>query len=140
EPHCDSLLSLGCELNSEQDSYTFQVSEEWQCEQQLALRTVCLGETAKDEFHMVEILPAEEGEAHAPVPLVTLKPSVLPMATLVGVDLTPPVTFHLRAGSGPIYISGQHISMVPNLSFEEEEEEEEEDAEEEETAEKSPGK
>ena len=90
---------------------------------------------ARDEFHVVEIVPAEEGDARAPVPLATLKPSVLPMvsaqgrgcsgegaaaggcchppvfqATLVGVELTPPVTFHLRAGSGPVYISGQHVS------------------------------
>ncbi|XP_074973577.1 nucleoplasmin-2 isoform X6 [Phalacrocorax aristotelis] len=131
----------GCELSSEQDSYTFQVPEEWQCEQQLALQTICLGEMAQDEFHVVEIVPAEEGDAHAPVPLATLKPSVLPMATLVGVELTPPVTFHLRAGSGPVYISGQHVSMMPNLSWDEEEEDEEEDAaEEEEPAEESPEK
>ncbi|KAM6191323.1 nucleoplasmin-2 isoform 3-T3 [Sarcoramphus papa] len=133
-------LIWGCELSSERDSYTFQVPEEWQCEQQLALRTICLGEMARDEFHVVEIVPAEEGDARAPVPLATLKPSVLPMATLVGVELTPPVTFHLRAGSGPVYISGQHVSMMPNLSWDEEEEEEEEDAEEEEPAEESPEK
>eukprot|EP00075_Anas_platyrhynchos_P010030 XP_027299283.1 nucleoplasmin-2 isoform X7 [Anas platyrhynchos] len=48
-------------------------------------------------------------------------------ATLGGVELTPPITFRLRAGSGPIYISGQHISLMPDLSWEEEEEEEEED-------------
>ncbi|XP_035168708.1 nucleoplasmin-2, partial [Oxyura jamaicensis] len=48
-------------------------------------------------------------------------------ATLVGVELTPPVTFHLRAGSGPVYISGQHISLMPDLSWEEEEEDEEEE-------------
>ncbi|XP_010182651.1 PREDICTED: nucleoplasmin-like, partial [Mesitornis unicolor] len=131
----------GCELSRERDSYTFQVSEEWQCEQQLALRTICLGETARDEFHVVEVVAAEEGDARAPVPLATLKPSVLPMAPLAGVELTPPVTFHLRTGSGPVYISGQHVSMMPNLSWEEEEEEEEEDAEEEEeeeTPEKAP--
>ncbi|XP_075300904.1 nucleoplasmin-2 [Opisthocomus hoazin] len=133
-------LIWGCELSSERDSYTFQVPEEWQCEQQLALRTICLGEAARDEFHVVEIVPAEEGDARAPVPLATLKPSVLPMATLVGVELTPPVTFHLRAGSGPVYISGQHVSMMPNLSWDEEEEEEEGDAEEEEPAEDSPEK
>uniref|UniRef100_A0A8V0ZK09 Nucleophosmin/nucleoplasmin 2 n=1 Tax=Gallus gallus TaxID=9031 RepID=A0A8V0ZK09_CHICK len=118
----------GCELSSERSSYTFQVPEEWQCEQQLALRTICLGEKARDEFHVVEVVPAEEGA----VPLATLKPSVLPMATLVGVELTPPVTFRLRAGSGPVYISGQHVSLVPDLSWEEEEEEEEEAEEEEE--------
>ncbi|KAM6231994.1 nucleoplasmin-2 isoform 2-T2 [Spheniscus humboldti] len=133
-------LIWGCELSSERDSYTFQVPEEWQCEQQLALRTICLGEMARDEFHVVEIMSAEEGDASSPVPLATLKPSVLPMATLVGVELTPPVTFHLRAGSGPVYISGQHVSMMPNLSWDEEEEEEEEDAEEEEPAEELPEK
>ncbi|XP_010561289.1 PREDICTED: nucleoplasmin-2 [Haliaeetus leucocephalus] len=127
----------GCELSSERDSYTFQVPEEWQCEQQLALRTICLGEMARDEFHVVEIVLAEGG-ARSPVPLATLKPSVLPMATLMGVELTPPVTFHLRAGSGPVYISGQHVSMMSNLSWDEEEEEE--DAEEEEPAEESPKK
>ncbi|XP_014817649.1 PREDICTED: nucleoplasmin ATPase-like, partial [Calidris pugnax] len=86
---------------------------------------ICLGEAAPDEFHVVEILQVEEGDTRPSVPLATLKPSVLPMATLVGVELTPPVTFHLRAGSGPIYLSGQHISMMPNLSWAEEEEEEE---------------
>ncbi|KAM6106755.1 LOW QUALITY PROTEIN: nucleoplasmin-2 [Pterocles gutturalis] len=130
-------LIWGCELSSTWDSYTFQVPEEWQCEQQLALRTICLGETARDEFHVVEMVAAEEGDARAPVPLATLKPSVLPMATLAGVELTPPVTFRLRAGSGPVYISGQHVSMMPNLSWEEEEEE---DAEEEEAKEESPEK
>ncbi|XP_061871838.1 nucleoplasmin-2 isoform X2 [Colius striatus] len=127
-------LIWGCELTCKQDSYTFQALEEWQCEQQLALRTICLGEAAQDEFHVVEIVPAEEGDGHAPVPLATLKPSVLPMATLVGVELTPPVTFRLKVGSGPVYISGQHVSMMPNLSWEEEEE----DVEEEEPVEESP--
>ncbi|XP_031458109.1 nucleoplasmin-like [Phasianus colchicus] len=89
---------------------------------------ICLGEKARDEFHVVEVVPADEDA----VPLATLKPSVLPMATLVGVELTPPVTFRLRAGSGPVYISGQHVSLVPDLSWEEEEEEEEEEVEEEE--------
>ncbi|XP_015738558.1 nucleoplasmin-2 [Coturnix japonica] len=97
----------GCELSSERSSYTFQMPEEWQCEQQLALRTICLGAQARDEFHVLELVPNEEGAA---VPLATLKPSVLPMVTLVGVELTPPVTFRLRAGSGPVYISGQHVA------------------------------
>ncbi|XP_054081069.1 nucleoplasmin-2 isoform X2 [Rissa tridactyla] len=133
-------LMWGCELSSQQDFHTFQTLEEWPCQQQLALWTVSLGEAARDEFHVVEMVPVEEGDAHAPVPLATLKPSVLPTATLVGVELTPPVTFRLRAGSGPVYISGQFLTMIPDLSWEEEEEEEEEeeDAEEEEPAEESP--
>uniref|UniRef100_A0A8B9R8J3 Nucleophosmin/nucleoplasmin 2 n=1 Tax=Anas platyrhynchos TaxID=8839 RepID=A0A8B9R8J3_ANAPL len=118
-------LIWGCELSSQRPSYTFQAPQEWHCEQQLALRTVCLGEKARDEFHVVEIVPPLPEDT--PVPIATLKPSVLPMATLGGVELTPPVTFRLRAGSGPVYISGQHISLMPDLSWEEEEEEEEED-------------
>ncbi|KAI6073534.1 Nucleoplasmin domain-containing protein [Aix galericulata] len=128
-------LIWGCELSSKQPSYTFQPPQEWHCEQQLALRTVCLGEKARDEFHVLEIVAPPED---APVPIATLKPSVLPMATLGGVELTPPVTFHLRAGSGPVYISGQHISLMPDLSWEEEEEEEGD--EEEEGVEESPEK
>nr|XP_009676000.1 PREDICTED: nucleoplasmin-2 [Struthio camelus australis] len=104
-------LIWGCELSSERDSYTFQVPDEWQYEQQLALRTICLGEKARDEFHVVEIVPAEDGEApRAPVPLATLKPSVL-------VELASP-------------------TVMPNLSWDEEEEA----AEEEESAEESPEK
>uniref|UniRef100_A0A8C2TTW6 Nucleophosmin/nucleoplasmin 2 n=1 Tax=Coturnix japonica TaxID=93934 RepID=A0A8C2TTW6_COTJA len=105
--HLTLFVPIGCELSSERSSYTFQMPEEWQCEQQLALRTICLGAQARDEFHVLELVPNEEGAA---VPLATLKPSVLPMVTLVGVELTPPVTFRLRAGSGPVYISGQHVA------------------------------
>uniref|UniRef100_A0A8C3TL51 Nucleoplasmin core domain-containing protein n=1 Tax=Chelydra serpentina TaxID=8475 RepID=A0A8C3TL51_CHESE len=66
---------------------------------------ICLGEQAKDEFNVVEIVPSEDSQDTTPVPLATLKPSVLPM-----VSLTPPVTFRLRAGSGPVYITGQHVT------------------------------
>ena len=38
---------------------------------------ICLGETASDEFHVVEVVPNEGGA----VPLATLKPSVLPMVS-----------------------------------------------------------
>ncbi|XP_062366689.1 nucleoplasmin-2 [Cinclus cinclus] len=114
----------GCELSSARSSYTFQVPEDWNCEQQLVLRTICLGETARDEFHVVEVV-TEDGDNRTPVPLATLKPSVLPMATLAGVELNPPVTFRLRTGSGPVYVSGQHVSMMMLSSDEEEEEEEE---------------
>uniref|UniRef100_A0A8C8RZN8 Nucleophosmin/nucleoplasmin 2 n=1 Tax=Pelusios castaneus TaxID=367368 RepID=A0A8C8RZN8_9SAUR len=134
-------LIWGCELNSEKKSYTFKIPAEWKYEQQLALRTICLGEKANDEFNVVEIVPSEESQDTSPVPLATLKPSVLPMATMVGIELTPPVTFRLRAGSGPVYITGQHVTLIPDLSWDEEEEEEEEEvAEEEESQEESPPK
>uniref|UniRef100_A0A8C4XVQ3 Nucleophosmin/nucleoplasmin 2 n=1 Tax=Gopherus evgoodei TaxID=1825980 RepID=A0A8C4XVQ3_9SAUR len=70
---------------------------------------ICLGEKAKDEFNVVEIVPSEDSQDTTPVPLATLKPSVLPMVS-TRVELTPPVTFRLRAGSGPVYITGQHVT------------------------------
>ncbi|RLV62023.1 hypothetical protein DV515_00019764, partial [Chloebia gouldiae] len=99
----------GCELSGARSSCTFRVTEDWRCEQQLVLRTACLGESARDEFHVLEVV-TEDGDDRAPVPLATLKPSVLPSTSLAGVELNPPVTFRLRAGSGPLYVSGQHVS------------------------------
>ncbi|XP_057898499.1 nucleoplasmin-2 [Melospiza georgiana] len=116
----------GCELSSARSSCTFQVSEDWNCEQQLVLRTACLGEAARDEFHVLEVV-AEGGEGRAPLPLATLKPSVLPMASLAGVELIPPVTFRLRAGSGPLFVSGQHVSIMDLSSDEDYDDEEEEE-------------
>ncbi|XP_010293740.1 PREDICTED: nucleoplasmin-like, partial [Phaethon lepturus] len=78
---------------------------------------ICLGEMAQDEFHVVEIVLPEEGDARSPVPLATLKPSVLPMR-----------------GAQPA-----SPAVMPNLSWDEGEEEEE-GAEEEEPAEESPEK
>ncbi|XP_063031186.1 nucleoplasmin-2 isoform X1 [Melospiza melodia melodia] len=118
----------GCELTSARSSCTFQVSEDWNCEQQLVLRTVCLGEAARDEFHVLEVV-AEGGEGRAPLPLATLKPSVLPMASLAGVELSPPVTLRLRTGSGPLFVSGQHVSIMDLSSDEDYDDEEEEEEE-----------
>ncbi|XP_017587971.1 PREDICTED: fibroblast growth factor 17 [Corvus brachyrhynchos] len=119
----------GCELSSGRSSYTFQVPEEWHCEQQLVLRTICLGETARDEFHVVEVV-AEDGDSRTPVPLATLKPSVLPTAMLAGLELTPPGTFHLRRGLGAQPGSPAVLTLSSDEEDEEEEEEEEEAAEE----------
>ncbi|XP_063301588.1 nucleoplasmin-2 isoform X2 [Pelobates fuscus] len=128
-------LIWGCELNDENKTFVFKVSDEDKCEHQLALRTICLGEKAKDEFHLVEIVPQEEeGSDEKPVTIATLKPSILPMATMFGLELTPPVTFHLKSGSGPVFISGQHVALEEDSSWSapEEEEMDEEEAEEEE--------
>ncbi|XP_042327778.1 nucleoplasmin-like [Sceloporus undulatus] len=121
----EKLLSLiwGCHLNSKNRSFTFNVSEEWSYEQQLALRTICLGENAKDEFNVVEIIPPKDSKDSTPVRIATLKLSVLPMATIAGLDLTPPVTFRLKSGSGPVYLAGQHIIAGLQENGEEEEEE-----------------
>ncbi|KAM4678259.1 nucleoplasmin-2 isoform 2-T2 [Discoglossus pictus] len=108
-------LMWGCELSEQNKTAVFKATDEddAKCEHQLALRTVCLGEKVKDEFHIIEIVPPEEDGSDAkPVPIATLKPSILPMTTMVGIELSPPVTFRLKAGSGPVYISGQHIAIV----------------------------
>ncbi|XP_056427067.1 nucleoplasmin-2 isoform X2 [Hyla sarda] len=134
-------LIWGCELNEQNKTFVFKVSDEDKTEHQLALRTVCLGDKAKDEFHIVEIVPQEvAGTVSQPVPIATLKPSILPMATMVGIELTPPITFQLKAGSGPVYISGQHIALEEDYSWAEEEDEEEEVEEEEEEDPESPPK
>ncbi|XP_073413204.1 nucleoplasmin-2 isoform X2 [Dendrobates tinctorius] len=126
-------LIWGCELNDQKKTFVFKVSDDDKSEHQLALRTVCLGDKAKDEFHVVEIVPqAVEGSDAQPVPIATLKPSILPMATMVGIELTPPITFRLKAGSGPVYISGQHVALEEDYTWAEEEGEEEEEIEEEE--------
>ncbi|XP_075457549.1 nucleoplasmin-2 isoform X2 [Ascaphus truei] len=129
-------LIWGCELSEQSKTSVFKVSDDDdKYEHQLALRTICLGEKAKDEFHVVEIVDGSDGK---PVPIATLKPSILPMATMVGVELTPPITFRLRAGSGPVYISGQHVALEEDLSWAEDEVEEEIEEEEEEDAESPP--
>uniref|UniRef100_A0A7M4E2K8 Nucleophosmin/nucleoplasmin 2 n=1 Tax=Crocodylus porosus TaxID=8502 RepID=A0A7M4E2K8_CROPO len=134
-------LIWGCELSAENTTCTFKMPDDWAYEQQLALRMICVGEKTNDEFNIVEIIPPEDSRDPSPVVLAALKPSVLPMAPMVGVELTPPVTFRLRAGSGPVYITGQHINLVPDNSWMEEEEEEEEEYEEEESfQEESPQK
>ncbi|XP_061448659.1 nucleoplasmin-like [Rhineura floridana] len=101
----------GGQLDGENPTYTFDVPEEWSYDQQLSLRTICLGENAKDEINIVEIMPPKDSKASTAVHVATLKLSVLPMATLVGLDLTPPVTFRLKSGSGPVYLAGQHLSV-----------------------------
>ncbi|XP_028661794.2 nucleoplasmin-2b [Erpetoichthys calabaricus] len=123
-------LIWGCELSDKKTSYTF-ASEDTKYQHQLALRTVCLGADAKDEFNVVEIIAKEESGDESPVPFVTLKPSVMPTVTLSGIELPPPVCFRLKSGSGPVYISGQHVALEEDLSCEEEIEEEEEEVEEE---------
>ncbi|XP_069476439.1 nucleoplasmin-2 isoform X2 [Ambystoma mexicanum] len=148
-------LLWGCELTDQNKTASFKVEvEEYEQQQalkarpgsvstgkfdhRLVLNTICMGEKAKDEFHIVEILPKEDEKDQKPVAIASLKPSILPMATLVGLELTPPITFNLKAGAGPVYISGQHIALEADTWAEEEEIEEE--AEEEEEEEISPVK
>ncbi|EPY84525.1 hypothetical protein CB1_000471017 [Camelus ferus] len=151
----------GCELNQEKPTWTFKAQKEGKQDCKLLLSTVgvpphpapppggeegwsregvrqiCLGEKAKEEMNLVEILPpgSHEDRKRKPIILASLRASVLPMVVLTGLELSPPVTFHLRAGSGPVFLSGQECYDLPweeeeaeeGLEEEEEEEEEEED-------------
>ncbi|XP_037602036.1 nucleoplasmin-2 isoform X1 [Cebus imitator] len=99
----------GCELSQERRTWTFRPQPEGKQGCRLLLHTICLGEKTKEEMHRVEILPPgnREDKKTQPVTIASLQASVLPMVTMVGVQLSPPVTFQLRAGSGPVFLSGQ---------------------------------
>ncbi|XP_063524646.1 nucleoplasmin-2 isoform X5 [Pongo pygmaeus] len=99
----------GCELSQERRTWTFRPQLEGKQSCRLLLNTICLGEKAKEEMHRVEILPPanQEDKKTQPVTIASLQASVLPMVSTVGVQLSPPVTFQLRAGSGPVFLSGQ---------------------------------
>ncbi|KAG7271453.1 hypothetical protein CRUP_016355 [Coryphaenoides rupestris] len=89
-------------------------------------KKVCLGAEADDTPHTVEMEGVTFDGKKVKVPLVVLKPSVLPSVCLGGFEVTPPVVFRLQSGSGPVHISGQHFVIVKESDDEEEEEEEEE--------------
>ncbi|CAI9170990.1 unnamed protein product [Rangifer tarandus platyrhynchus] len=122
-------LLWGCELNQERPTWTFKPQKVGKQDCVLLLSTISLGEKAKEEVNVVEILPSasQDDKKRKPLTLASLRASVLPMVVL-GLEFSPPVTFQLRAGSGPVFLCGQeHYSkskLGPNLSWEEVEEEE----------------
>ncbi|XP_064408804.1 nucleophosmin 1b isoform X1 [Latimeria chalumnae] len=116
------IFLFGCELKADKKEYNF-TGEDNGSDQQLALRTVCVGAEAKDEMHTVEMEALSyEGEPIR-VQLVSLRPSVLTTVNLSGFEVTPPVSFRLKSGSGPIYISGQHLINQEESDESEDEEE-----------------
>ncbi|XP_028321824.1 nucleophosmin 1a [Gouania willdenowi] len=121
----------GCVLEAEKD--VLFNPEEDVFEHQLDLRMACVDVNTKDELHTVEVEGQDaEGDKIKAV-LVSLKPSTLPSVSLGGFTITPPAVFRLKAGSGPIHISGQHLVMMEaDQSFDEDDEEEAEEEEEEE--------
>ncbi|MGH0143314.1 UNVERIFIED_CONTAM: hypothetical protein FKN15_026790, partial [Acipenser sinensis] len=88
---------------------------------------ICLGAEAADEFHTVEIEGLNYEGTMIKVQLAVLKPSVIPTISLGGFEITPPVTFRLKSGSGPVFISGQHFISAKEEEDDGEEEEEEEE-------------
>uniref|UniRef100_A0A8C4QX71 Nucleophosmin n=1 Tax=Eptatretus burgeri TaxID=7764 RepID=A0A8C4QX71_EPTBU len=110
-PYVGNLLlparTEGCELKSTKKEFTFEAEDDG-ADHMLVLRSVCLGGDATDEMHSVEVQSLDSQGRDVVATIATLKPSVQPSLALSGLDVEPPVTFKLKAGSGPIYISGQH--------------------------------
>ncbi|XP_066507630.1 nucleoplasmin-2b [Hoplias malabaricus] len=130
----------GCELNESNKEETFK-TDDTNHQHQLALRTMCLGHTAKDEFNIVELVNGEGGDCAKGVPIVTLHAKSMPTVNLSGLDLHPPVTFRLKYGSGPVFVGAEHVALEEYSDEElEDEEMDEEVEEEEEDIEESPVK
>ncbi|RXM94861.1 Nucleophosmin [Acipenser ruthenus] len=127
---------FACELKAAKE-FKFNPDENGS-EHQLSLRTVCVDGSTKDELHVVEVegLNAEGEQIKAT--LAALKPSVHPTVSLGGFEITPPVVFRLKKGSGPIHISGQHLVALDNDMSSDEDNEDEEEMEDYKTAIKRP--
>ncbi|XP_027863520.1 nucleoplasmin-3 [Xiphophorus couchianus] len=143
QPKMESFL-FTCELSSKVPFYTFQGDEEEDLEHFLELRTICLGVGAKEESNVVEVMAINHLGKKISVPIANLHIKCLPMVSLGEFELKAPVTLRLKAGTGPVSVSGLHLIVSQNedsdLSEEEEEEEEEEDVEEEELPAVKPAK
>ncbi|XP_059130323.1 nucleoplasmin-2 [Peromyscus eremicus] len=125
------LILWGGELNHERLTCTFRPQGEKKDSCRLLLSTVCLGEKAKEEVNRVEVLPsANQEDRKLPVTIASLRASVLPMATMTGMELCPPVTFRLRAGSGPVFLCGHECYETSDIPWEDDEEDEEDGEEE----------
>lgn len=135
---------FSCELSSKVPFYTFQGDEEEDLEHFLELRTVCLGEGAKEESNVVEVTAMNHQGKTISVPIANLHISCLPMVSLGEFELKAPVTIRLKAGTGPVTVSGLHLiaSQVDDsdMSDEDEDSEDEDENEEEEISPIKPAK
>ncbi|XP_072476775.1 nucleoplasmin-3 isoform X2 [Notamacropus eugenii] len=121
---------FGCELSGRARSYTFQVEEEDNAEHVLALTMLCLTEDAKEECNVVEVVARNHDNEEIAVPLANLKLSCQPMLSLGDFPLQPPVTLHLKSGSGPVHVTGRHqIVSMEGSEFSEEDESEDREPE-----------
>ncbi|KAK9963631.1 hypothetical protein ABG768_006801 [Culter alburnus] len=117
------MYLFGCSLKADKKEYKVELDDD-EAEHQLSLKAVCLGTEAEDKFHTVEMEGLTYDGKMTKITLAVLKPSVLPSLSLGGFEVTPPVSFRLRSGGGPVYISGQHFVSVKESDDEDEEEEE----------------
>ncbi|XP_072246476.1 nucleoplasmin-3 [Leuresthes tenuis] len=123
---------FSCELSSKVPFYTFQGDEEEDLEHFLELRTICLGEGAKEESNVVEVSAMNHQGKTISVPIACLHIKTLPMVSLGEFELKAPVTIRLNSGTGPVVVSGLHLiaSQVEDSDLSDEEEDDEEEEEE----------
>ncbi|XP_078087428.1 nucleophosmin-like [Mustelus asterias] len=112
---------FGCELKAGEKEYKMEVDDD-ESEHQLSLRTVCLGVGASDDLHLVEAEGLNAEGKHMKITLAALKLSVQPTVSLGGFEMAPPVTFRLKSGAGPVYISGQHLIALDDEDLDSDEE------------------
>uniref|UniRef100_A0A9J8B0S3 Nucleophosmin n=1 Tax=Cyprinus carpio carpio TaxID=630221 RepID=A0A9J8B0S3_CYPCA len=117
------MYLFGCSLKADKKEHKVELDDD-EAEHQLSLKAVCLGAEAEDKFHTVEMEGLTYDGKTTKITLAVLKPSVLPSLSLGGFEVTPPVSFRLQSGGGPVYISGQHFISVKESDDEDEEEEE----------------
>ncbi|XP_017330464.1 nucleophosmin 1b isoform X1 [Ictalurus punctatus] len=118
------MFLFGCVLKADKKEHKVEVDDD-EVDHQLSLKAVCLGAEAEDKLHTVEIEGVTYDGKTTKIPLAVLKPSILPSLSLGGFEITPPFTFRLQSGAGPVYISGQHF--VSGLGMKESDDEEEEE-------------
>ncbi|XP_078391518.1 nucleophosmin-like [Cetorhinus maximus] len=119
---------FGCELKAGEKEYKMEVDDD-ESEHQLSLRTVCLGVGASDDLHLVEAEGLNSEGKNMKITLAALKLSVQPTVSLGGFEITPPVTFRLKSGAGPVYISGQHLIALDDEDLDSDEDDLESDDE-----------
>ncbi|XP_051946426.1 nucleoplasmin-3 [Xyrauchen texanus] len=123
---------FSCELSSDVPFYTFQADEDEAMEHFLELRTICLGDGAKEENNVVEVTSMNQQGKKISVPVANLHISCLPMVSLGEFELMAPVTLRLKSGSGPVTVSGLHLVATENEDSDMSEEEDDDDDSEEE--------
>lgn len=129
---------FSCELSSGVPFYTFQADEDEDVEHFLELRTICLGDGAKEENNVVEVTAMNHQGKKISVPVANLNITCLPMVSLGEFELMAPVTLRLKSGSGPVTISGLHLVATENEESEISDEDDEEDDDEDDSEEELP--
>ncbi|XP_040217671.1 nucleoplasmin-3 [Rana temporaria] len=123
---------FGCELSSKISHYTFRGEEDDDCEHNLSLCSISLGEGVRDEYNVVEVTARNHANEDTTVPIATLKLSCQTMVNLNNFVIEPPVTFRLKSGSGPVLLSGEVIVVPLDLDSRDEDEDDDSDEDDEE--------